>query len=223
MFINLKELKDNIGGQIKLILKKNNGSVNKEYTDANGQRKSFTVFQYIVDKGGQNFELEASQALARKLNDLNFEDAFMLSFEVFEKDGQQRNYWKVEPVEKTQNEFTNYVANQQAEQKVDKVVSNKVVEKSLLVNNGARFGMVFNNTFKLYTDPNVGNCSWSTDQFANEFLRVMRMVEACENIEVTPVKKPEQKIVKETFTSEPKFVNIKESQPVQIDEDDLPF
>ena len=41
----------------------------------------------------------------------------------------------------------------------------------------------------------------------------MRMVEACENIEVSPPKEPVKKIVKETFNSEPQVV----------EEDDLPF
>lgn len=223
MFINLKELTNNPGAKIKLVMKKNNGSVNKQWTDKfSGETKSMNLFQYIVEKDHQNFELEASAALSRKLNDVAFEDAFMLSFEPFEKNGETRHYWKVEPVEKTENEFTNFVAKQTTDKQVDQNVNNKVIEKSAMINSGARFGMVFNNTFKLYTDPNAGNYSWTTEEFANEFLRVLRMVEACENIEVSPTKKPVQKIVKETYNSEPKFTSVKENT-VEVPEDDLPF
>tara|TARA_Y100001938_G_C8075494_1_gene425809 strand:+ start:688 stop:1359 length:672 start_codon:yes stop_codon:yes gene_type:complete len=223
MFINLRELKNNPGAKIKLVMKKNNGSVNKQWTDKySGETKSMNLFQYIVEKDNQNFELEASDALARKLNDVAFEDAFMLSFEPFEKDGQTRHYWKVEVVEKTENEFTNFVAKQITNKQIDQNVNNKVIEKSAIINSGARFGMVFNNTFKLYTDPNAGNYSWTTEEFANEFLRVLRMVEACENIEVSPAKKPVEKTVKKTYTSEPKFTSIKEEN-TPLPEDDLPF
>ncbi|MEL0173688.1 MAG: hypothetical protein VW904_03085 [bacterium] len=223
MFINLKELKSNPGAKIKLVMKKNNGSVNKQWTDKfSGETKSMNLFQYIVEKDNQNFELEASDALARKLNDVAFEDAFMLSFEPFEKDGQKRHYWKVEAIEKTENAFTNFVANKSAENNVDQTVNTKVSEKSLMINSGARFGMIFNNTFKLYTDPNAGNYSWTTEEFANEFLRVMRMVEACENIEVTKQPTPQSTPQPKPATKEPEFTNVKEPA-VHIEEDDLPF
>jgi len=86
--------------------------------------------------------------------------------------------------------------------------------------------MIFNNTFQLYKDPNVGNCSWTSEQFANEFLRVMRMVEACENIEITKPGQPEKHdYLKEQEQRIENKQNVIDNttEPFQIEEDDLPF
>ncbi len=185
MFIDLKELKQKIGAQLKLKLKSSGVYVKKEYSTPQGM-KTFNIFEFQVEQAGDIYTLGASDSLKRKLDDLDLNDEFMLSWEEFTtKDGQLRNYWKVEAVPMTKNEFDNYVAQKTTDKQVDPVIAHKVVEKSVLATNGARFGMIFNNTFKLYTDPNVGNLSWTVEQFANEFIRVHRMVEACENIEIT--------------------------------------
>jgi len=226
MFINLKELKNNPGSKLKLVKKSMGEWVEKSYSTAQGQ-KTFNICNFEVEQDGKIYELGASAALKRKLDELDQEDAFLLSYEEFtSKQGELRHYWKIDPIERTENAFTNYVADKTADNQVQPEVKEKVLEKSTLATNGARFGMIFNNTFQLYKDPNVGNCSWTSEQFANEFLRVMRMVEACENIEITKPGQPEKHdYLKEQEQRIENKQNVIDNttEPFQIEEDDLPF
>ena len=90
MFINLKDLKANIGSPIKLTLNSDPVFVEKEW-----QGRSFNVFNYRVLLNNTEHELSATDALKRKLDELKVGDDFLLSWEEFTKDGQMRNYWKV--------------------------------------------------------------------------------------------------------------------------------
>jgi hypothetical protein len=224
MFINLKELKNNPGSKLKLVKKSMGDWVEKSYNTPQGQ-KSFNICNFEVEQDGKIYELGASAALKRKLDELDKEDAFLLSYEEFtSKQGELRHYWKIDPIERTENAFTNYIAEVSAEKQVKPEVKEKVLEKSTLANNGARFGMIFNNTFQLYKDPNVGNCAWTTEQFSNEFVRVMKMVEACENIEITKPGTPQKhNYLKEQEQRVEDNYPAKEVEKVQIEEDDLPF
>jgi len=150
-------------------------------------------------------------------------DDFLLSWEQFTTDeGQLRNYWKVEKVskesanpvfdnvKKSVNEFDEKL-------KADKAVKEAVQTTNATYTNGARFGMIFNNVVKLYI---ANDMIWTTDEFVNNFKRVEGWVEACENPSTIPAaSKPNEpvstptKIVKETYSS----------QPVVVDEDELPF
>ena len=144
-------------------------------------------------KDNEEVELEASDSLKRKLSELDSGQRFFLSWEEFTKDGQLRNYWKVDKVKvtpptKVVNEF---------EKKLESSKSAPVVKK--FVNEGARFGMIFNNTMKLFM---YHECSWAKSEFVANFDRVEGFVDACEKKE----------------TSEEK-----ESEPVHLEEKDLPF
>lgn len=90
MFINLKDLKANIGSPIKLTLNSSAVYEQKEWKDG-----SFNVFNYKVLLENVEHELSATDALKRKLDELKVGDDFLLSWEEFTKDGQMRNYWKV--------------------------------------------------------------------------------------------------------------------------------
>lgn len=201
-FVNLKDLKANIGGQLRLTLNSSGVYEEKEWDD-----KKFNVFKYEVIQDNQVMTLDATDSLKRKLDTISTGDDFLLSWEQFTTDeGQLRNYWKVEKVskdsanpvfeniKKSVNEFDEKL-------KADKAVKEAVQTTNATYTNGARFGMIFNNVIKLYI---ANDMIWTTDEFVNNFKRVEGWVEACENPSTIPA------------ASKP-------NEPVQIDEDELPF
>jgi|TARA_B100000073_G_C23728987_1_gene570186 hypothetical protein len=201
-FVNLKDLKANIGGQLRLTL--NSSGV---YEEKEWQGKKFNTFKYEVIQDGQTMTLDATDSLKRKLDVLNTGDDFLLSWEQFTTDeGQLRNYWKVEKVSKesANPQFENIkksVNEFDQKLKADKAVKEAVQTTNATYTNGARFGMIFNNVVKLFIE---NGQSWTTDEFVNNFKRVEGWVEACENPSTIPA------------ASKP-------SEPVHIDEDELPF
>ena len=206
MFIDLKELRSKIGSKLKLTLKSEGVYTEKQYNTAEGMR-TFNVFDFQVEQSGEMYTLGATDALKRKIDDLDIGDSFLLSWEEFTKNGELRNYWKIEQIAKTENEFNNFVAKKESDKKVDHIVSNKVVERSHSINNGARLGMIFNNTFRLYMHFDM---AWTTDEFVSNFHRVSKFVKACEDMKVTPpIKKTKEPLVP--------------ASKVVIKEDDLPF
>lgn len=193
MFINLKDLKANIGSPIKLTLNSEPVFVEKEW-----QGRSFNVFNYRVLLNNTEHELSATDALKRRLDELNIGDDFLLSWEEFTKDGQMRNYWKVvkednsgyqnlkQPVSNGVNEFEQKLQENKAEQ--------AVVTTNLQYYSPARNGMIFNNTIKLYI---ANDMAWTQDEFVSNFKRVESFLDSCENAQETkpvelPVEKPVQ-------------------------------
>ena len=193
MFINLKDLKANIGSPIKLTLNSDPVFVEKEW-----QGRSFNVFNYRVLLNNTEHELSATDALKRKLDELKVGDDFLLSWEEFTKDGQMRNYWKVvkednsgyqnlkQPVSNGVNEFEQKLQENKAEQAVVKTNKEYV--------SPARNGMIFNNTVKLYI---ANDMAWTQDEFVSNYKRVESFLDSCENAQETkpfelPVEKPVQ-------------------------------
>ena len=82
-FVNLKDLKANVGGQLRLTL--NSSGV---YEEKEWQGKKFNTFKYEVVQDGQTMTLDATDSLKRKLDLINTGDDFLLSWEEFTKDGQ---------------------------------------------------------------------------------------------------------------------------------------
>ena len=194
MFINLKDLKQNIGSPIKLTLNSDPVFVEKEW-----QGRSFNVFNYRVLFNGVDSELSATDSLKRKIDLLEIGDNFSLSWEEFTKDGQMRNYWKVEknsdepqyesikqPVSNGVNEFDQKLQESKAQQAVVKTNKEYV--------SPARNGMIFNNTIKLYI---ANDMAWTQDEFVSNYKRVESFLDSCENAQETkpvelPVEKPVQ-------------------------------
>ena len=214
-FVNLKDLKANVGGQLRLTLNSSGVFEEKEW-----QGKKFNTFKYDVVQDGQTMTLDATDSLKRKLDLIKTGDDFLLSWEQFTTDeGQLRNYWKVEQVSKesANPQFENIKKSvnkfeQQLEK--DKALKQQVNTTNSTYTNGARFGMIFNNCVRLYIENKM---TWTKEQFAEEFRRVEGWVELCENKPNTPtpnneIKQYERKIEEEYH-----------EKPVQIDEDDLPF
>ena len=201
-FVNLKDLKANIGGQLRLTL--NSSGV---YEEKEWQGKKFNTFKYEVIQDNQVMSLDATDSLKRKLDLISNGDDFLLSWEQFTNDeGQLRNYWKVEKVSKEsanpQFENIKKSVNEFDEKlKADKAVKEAVQTTNATYTNGARFGMIFNNVVKLFIE---NGQSWTTDEFVNNFKRVEGWVEACENPSTIPA------------ASTP-------SEPIHVDEDELPF
>jgi hypothetical protein len=221
MFIDLKELKQKVGAQLKLKLKSSGIYMKKEYSTPQGM-KSFNIYEFQVEQAGSVYTLGASDSLKRKLDDLDTDDEFMLSWEEFTKDGQLRNYWKVEGVPLTKNEFDNYVAQKSTDNKIDPIVAKKVVERSTNINNGARLGMIFNNTMTLYKHFDF---AWNTDEFVKNFKRIEELVNACENApnESTMPKEIEQLENHQSKSPIPKPVKQKAPESQTYNVDDLPF
>ena len=95
-FVNLKDLKANVGGQLRLTL--NSSGV---YEEKEWQGKKFNTFKYEVIQDGTISTLDATDALKRKLDAIPQGSDFLLSWEQFTTDeGSIRNYWKCEPVSK---------------------------------------------------------------------------------------------------------------------------
>ena len=201
MFINLKDLKANIGSPIKLTLNSEPVFVEKEW-----QGRSFNVFNYRVLLNNTEHELSATDALKRRLDELNIGDDFLLSWEEFTKDGQMRNYWKVvkednsgyqnlkQPVSNGVNEFEQKLQESKAQQAVVKTNKEYV--------SPARNGMIFNNTIKLYI---ANDMAWTQDEFVSNYKRVESFLDSCENAQETkpvelPVEKPVQQKVAPSAT-----------------------
>ena len=211
MFINLKDLKANIGSPIKLTLNSDPVFVEKEW-----QGRTFNVFNYRVLFNGVENELSATDSLKRKIDsELKVGDDFLLSWEEFTKDGQMRNYWKLQklsnetqyenikqPVSNGVNEFDQKLQESKAEQAVVKTNKEYV--------SPARNGMIFNNTIKLYI---ANDMAWTQDEFVSNYKRVESFLDSCENAQETkPVELPVEKPV------QPK------AEPSQTySQDDLPF
>ena len=201
MFINLKDLKANIGSPIKLTLNSDPVFVEKEW-----QGRTFNVFNYRVLLNNTEHELSATDALKRKLDELKVGDDFLLSWEEFTKDGQMRNYWKVvkednsgyqnlkQPVSNGVNEFEQKLQESKAQQAVVKTNKEYV--------SPARNGMIFNNTVKLYI---ANDMAWTQDEFVSNYKRVESFLDSCENAQETkpfelPVEKPVQPKVEPSAT-----------------------
>ena len=197
MFINLKDLKANIGSPIKLTLNSEPVFVEKEW-----QGRSFNVFNYRVLLNNTEHELSATDALKRKLDELKVGDDFLLSWEEFTKDGQLRNYWKVEKDDTTgyqnlKQPVSNGVANgvNEFEQKLQESKAQQaVVKTNKEYVSPARNGMIFNNTVKLYI---ANDMAWTQDEFVSNYKRVESFLDSCENAQETkpfelPVEKPVQ-------------------------------
>jgi len=213
-FVNLKDLKANIGGQLRLTLNSSGVYEEKEWND-----KKFNVFKYEVIQDNQVMTLDATDSLKRKLDVLNTGDDFLLSWEQFTtSEGQLRNYWKVEKCEGKDNPVFDNVKKSVNEfdqkLKADKAVKEAVQTTNATYTNGARFGMVFNNCIKLYIENGM---KWTTDEFVNNFKRVESWVEACEGKPGTPVDNNLAKLQEQRIDAK------SPSQPVQIDDDELPF
>lgn len=206
-FVNLKDLKANVGGQLRLTL--NSGGV---YEEKEWQGKKFNTFKYEVIQDNQVMSLDATDSLHRKLMAIPQGSDFLLSWEQFTtNEGQVRNYWKCEAVEKESanpvfDNIKKSVNEFDEKLKADKAVKEAVQNTNTTYTNGARFGMVFNNCIKLYIENGM---TWTTDEFVNNFKRVEGWVEACENPSTIPAaSKPNEPVSQE---------------PVQIDDDELPF
>ncbi len=216
MFINLKDLKANIGSPIKLTLNSEPVFVEKEW-----QGRTFNVFNYRVLFNGVENELSATDSLKRKIDsELKLGDDFLLSWEEFTKDGQMRNYWKLQKLsnetqyENIKQPVSNGVANGSVNEFEQKLQENKAEQAVVKTNkeyvSPARNGMIFNNTIKLYI---ANDMAWTQDEFVSNYKRVESFLDSCENAQETkpfelPVEKPVQ----------PK------AEPSQTySQDDLPF
>ena len=206
-FVNLKDLKANVGGQLRLTL--NSAGV---YEEKEWQGKKFNTFKYEVIQDGTISTLDATDALKRKLDAIPQGSDFLLSWEQFTTDeGSIRNYWKCEPVSKDSANpvFENVKKSiNEFDQKLqaDKAVKQAVETTNQAYSNPARMGMIFNNTVKLYI---ANDMVWTTDEFVNNFKRVEAWVEACENPKAIPqASKPNEPVAEES---------------VEIKADDLPF
>lgn len=205
MFINLKDLKANIGSPIKLTLNSDPVFVEKEW-----QGRSFNVFNYRVLLNNTEHELSATDALKRKLDELKVGDDFLLSWEEFTKDGQMRNYWKVVKEDNSgyqnlKQPVSNGVANgvNEFEQKLqENKAEQAVVKTNKEYVSPARNGMIFNNTIKLYI---ANDMAWTQDEFVSNYKRVESFLDSCENAQETkpfelPVEKPVQPKVEPSAT-----------------------
>ncbi len=214
-FVNLKDLKANVGGQLRLTL--NSGGV---YEEKEWQGKKFNTFKYEVIQDGTISTLDATDALKRKLDAIPQGSDFLLSWEQFTTDeGSIRNYWKCEPVSKESANpvFDNVKKSvNEFDQKLqaDKAVKQAIETTNQGYSNPARMGMIFNNTIKLYI---ANDMSWTTDEFVNNFKRVESWVEACEDKPGTPVSSNLEKL------QEKRIEANTPSETVEVKEDDLPF
>ena len=216
-FVNLKDLKANIGGQLRLTLNSSGVYQEKQWTGG-----KFNVFQYEVIQDGKPMTLDATDAIKRKLDEnlISTGDDFLLSCEQYtNKEGQLLPYWKVEKISKesANPQFENIkksVNEFDQKLKADKAVKEAVQTTNATYTNGARFGMIFNNVVKLYI---ANGMMWTKEQFVSEFNRVEGWVESCENKPNTPVDNNLARLQEQRIdASSP-------SNPVVEDEDDLPL
>ena len=219
-FVNLKDLKANIGGQLRLTL--NSSGV---YEEKEWQGKKFNTFKYEVLEDGKALTLDATDSLKRKLDLISTGDDFLLSWEQFTtQEGQIRNYWKVEKVSKesANPQFENVkksVNEFDQKLKADKAVKEAVQTTNTTYTNGARFGMIFNNVVKLFIE---NGQSWTTPEFVQNFKRVESWVEACEGKTGTP-QDVDYLVQKQRVDDYKQRVHDNTTEPVQINDDDLPF
>lgn len=231
-FINLKDLKKNVGGQITLTLQSNPVYQEKEW-----QGGKFNTFQYEVLKDNELYTLDATDSLKRKIEEknINIGHSFLLSFEEFtNKEGRLVGYWKVEkilqqlkdaPVYETlkpeyqsgTNEFEERLKKEKAEK--SKALNQQIETTNKTYNNGARFGMIFNNTVQLFIE---NGQSWTTAEFVKNFNRVEGWVEACEQKPGTP-QDADYLAQKQRDDEYKQSVIDYTTEPVTIDEDELPF
>ena len=213
MFINLKDLKANIGSTIKLTLNSDPVFVEKEW-----QGRTFNVFNYRVLMNGNDSELSATDALKRKLDELKVGDDFLLSWEEFTKDGQMRNYWKVQKAsnetqyESIKQPVSNGVANgvNEFEQKLQESKAEQaVVKTNKEYVSPARNGMIFNQTMEQFR---YFKCVWTQQEFVDNFNRLSAYLDACETQPEQPVELPVEQPV------QPKV-----APSVAYAADDLPF
>ena len=209
-FVNLKDLKANVGGQLRLTL--NSSGV---YEEKEWQGKKFNTFKYEVVQDGQTMTLDATDSLKRKLDLINTGDDFLLSWEEFTKDGQLRNYWKLEKVSKesANPQFENVKKSvNEFEQQLqkDKAVKDKVQTTNSTYTNGAKIGMIFNQTCEQFR---YFECAWTQEEFVDNFNRLSAYLDACENQKEKPFELP----------SGEKKVEPKVEQPANYNADDLPF
>jgi len=177
----------------------NSNAVREEKQYSGG---TFSVWAYNVLQNGQQLTLDASDTLKRKLDDFSIGDEISLSYESFTKNDQLMYYWKVdaalrseqkiEQVTKSINEFDEMLKKEQA------------AKEKPFVNNGARFGMIFNNTMQVYMAQGL---SWTKEQFVENFNRIESFVDACENQDAAPAQP----------------VKLEEPKVEEVPEDDLPF
>ena len=214
MFINLKDLKQNISSTIKLTLNSEPVFVEKEW-----QGKTFNVFNYRVLMNNADYELSATDALKRKLDELKIGDDFLLSWEEFTKEGQLRNYWKVEkasnetPYENIKQPVDTAAVNGSVNEFEQKLQESKAEQAIVKTNkeyvSPARNGMIFNQTCEQYR---YAKCTWTKEQFVETFNSISDFLDACENQVEKPVELPVEKPV------QPK---VAPSLPYTAD--DLPF
>lgn len=208
---------DNVGGQLRLTLKSKGSFRVHEW-----QGKQSNRFDYEVLKDNQPMTLSATDALHNRIikSNISVEDDFLLSWEQYKTDeGELRRFWKVEAVEKesANPQFENVKKSvNEFEQQLqkDKALKQQVNTSNTTYTNGARFGMIFNNVVKLYI---ANGMMWTKEQFVSEFNRVEGWVESCENKPNTPVDNNLARLQEQRIdASSP-------SNPVVVDEDDLPF
>ena len=209
-FVNLKDLKANVGGQLRLTL--NSSGV---YEEKEWQGKKFNTFKYEVVQDGQTMTLDATDSLKRKLDLINTGDDFLLSWEEFTKDGRLMNYWKLEKVSKesANPQFENVKKSvNEFEQQLqkDKAVKDKVQTTNSTYTNGAKIGMIFNQTCEQFR---YFECAWTQEEFVDNFNRLSAYLDACENQKEKPFELP----------SGEKKVEPKVEQPATYNEEDLPF
>ena len=182
-FVNLKDLKANVGGQLRLTL--NSSGV---YEEKEWQGKKFNTFKYEVVQDGQTMTLDATDSLKRKLDLINTGDDFLLSWEEFTKDGRLMNYWKLEKVSKesANPQFENVKKSvNEFEQQLqkDKAVKEKVQTTNSTYTNGAKIGMIFNQTCEQFR---YFECAWTQEEFVDNFNRLSAYLDACENQKEKP-------------------------------------
>ena len=152
------------------------------------QGRSFNVFNYRVLFNGVENELSATDSLKRKIDsELKVGDDFLLSWEEFTKDGQMRNYWKLQKLsnetqyENIKQPVSNGVANgvNEFEQKLqESKAQQSVVKTNKEYVSPARNGMLFNQTCEQYR---YAKCTWTKEQFVETFNRLSAYLDACEN------------------------------------------
>ena len=204
-YIDLKKLKDNPKSIVTFTL--NSACERQEKTYSGG---TFTVWQYNVISDGQHMTLDAADSLKRKLDDFSIGDELSLSYEPFTKDDKLMYYWKLEAALRSEQKTEQVTKS--INQFDEMLKKDKAAKEKPFVNNGARFGMIFNNTMQVYMTQEL---SWTKEQFVENFNRIESFVDACENQEAAPAKPNADKDIK---TVEKGFV-----ETAEVPEDDLPF
>lgn len=199
MFINLKDLKQNIGSTLRLTLNSSPVREEKEW-----QEGTFNVFNYRVLSEGLDKELSATDSLKRKIDLIDVGSDFFLSWEEFTKEGQIRNYWKVESA--GEDHGTTFTPKH-SEGNGNEFKAKFTPAKPMV--NGARNGMLFNQTMEQFR---ASDSAWSQKEFVENFNRISDYLEACEN----QPEKPIEKLIE-------KPVESKVQEPVTYKVDDLPF